>query len=97
MWRGYAKACLRSAAWITRSIESRKRARRSQPGPTPNRPHGEQRCSGRSAQKPEAYTAGPVLKLARFPMPDRGFVMTASDISSLKEGEERIRRLLDAA
>jgi diguanylate cyclase (GGDEF)-like protein/PAS domain S-box-containing protein len=42
----------------------------------------------------QAMPAGPVLELARFPMPDRGFVMTAGDITSLKEGEERIRRLL---
>ena len=42
----------------------------------------------------QSIAAGPVLELARFPMPDGGFVMTASDITSLKEGEERIRRLL---
>jgi PAS domain S-box-containing protein len=35
-----------------------------------------------------------VLELARFPMPDGGFVISASDITSLKAGEERIRHLL---
>jgi PAS domain S-box-containing protein len=42
----------------------------------------------------EAQPAGLVLELARFPMPDGGFVISASDITSLKAGEERIRHLL---
>lgn len=37
---------------------------------------------------------GPVLELGRFPMPDEGFVLTVGDITSLKEGEARIGRLL---
>ena len=42
----------------------------------------------------ETQPAGLVLELARFPMPDGGFVISASDITSLKAGEERIRYLL---
>jgi diguanylate cyclase (GGDEF)-like protein/PAS domain S-box-containing protein len=42
----------------------------------------------------EPLPTGPVLELARFPMPDGGFVISASDITSLKAGEERISHLL---
>ena len=42
----------------------------------------------------QTQAAGTVLELARFPMPDGGFVISASDITSLKAGEERIRHLL---
>ena len=42
----------------------------------------------------QTQPTGPVLELARFPMPDNGFVISASDITSLKAGEERIRHLL---
>jgi diguanylate cyclase (GGDEF)-like protein/PAS domain S-box-containing protein len=41
-----------------------------------------------------AVAGGPTLDVSRFPMPDGGFVVTASDISARKEGEERIRELL---
>jgi diguanylate cyclase (GGDEF)-like protein/PAS domain S-box-containing protein len=37
---------------------------------------------------------GAELELGRFPMPDDGFVLTVSDVTSLKEGEARIGRLL---
>jgi diguanylate cyclase (GGDEF)-like protein/PAS domain S-box-containing protein len=37
---------------------------------------------------------GAILDVACFPMPDGGFVFTASDITARKQGEERIRSLL---
>jgi diguanylate cyclase (GGDEF)-like protein/PAS domain S-box-containing protein len=38
--------------------------------------------------------SGQILELSRFPMPDGGFVVTATDITLRKESEEHIRQLL---
>jgi diguanylate cyclase (GGDEF)-like protein/PAS domain S-box-containing protein len=49
---------------------------------------------GPTRHREHVLASGAILDVACFPMPDGGFVLTASDITARKQGEERIRSLL---